>query len=251
MLGIASLGTIELELARFGEGRRAVVLLHDGLGSVSTWRDWPARLHARTGAPVVAYSRAGYGRSPPVPLPRPLDYMQREGRDLPRVLDAMGVDEAVLVGHSDGASIAIVAAATSSRVVGLALLAPHVFVEDVTVAAIATARDAHARGALRERLARHHVNADVAFRGWCDAWLDPGFRAWTIVSHLADVRVPVVVVQGDADPYGTLAQVDAIRAGVRGPFRAVVLPGVGHAPQREREDETTAAVVDLVRAAGV
>jgi pimeloyl-ACP methyl ester carboxylesterase len=236
-----------LEIARFGEGRRAVVVLHEGLGSVSTWRGWPERLHARCGAPVVAYSRAGYGRSPPVPLPRPLDYMQREARDLPRVLDAMGVDEAVLVGHSDGASIAIVCAATSPRVLGLALIAPHVFVEDVTVASIAAARREYEHGSLRERLARHHANVDVAFRGWCDAWLDPAFGEWNITEHLPNVRVPVLVVQGDADPYGTLAQVDAIREGVRGPFEAIILAGAAHAPWREREEETTTAVCTLVR----
>jgi pimeloyl-ACP methyl ester carboxylesterase len=235
-----------------GEHAPTIVLLHEGLGSVSTWRDWPARLARETGYGVLVFSRAGYGASDPVRLPRPLDYMEREGRDvLPALLDQAGVRRALLVGHSDGGSIAIVHAATDSpggRVRGLVLMAPHVICEDVSVRAIAAAREEYLHGNLRARLERHHGrNVDVAFWGWNRAWLDPGFRAFDLTGYLPDVRVPAVVVQGDADPYGTLAQVDLIERLAAGPVERLVLPGVGHAPHKERPEETTAAVVTLAR----
>lgn len=229
-----------------------IVLLHEGLGSVSTWRDWPERLARATGAGVLVFSRPGYGASDPVPLPRPLDYMEREGRDvLPAVLDQAGVRRALLVGHSDGGSIALVHAATEApggRVRGLALLAPHVICEDVSVRAIAATREEYVHGGLRARLERHHgANVDVAFWGWSRAWLDPGFRAFDLTGYLPAVCVPTVVVQGEADPYGTLAQVELIERMAAGPVERLLLPGVGHRPQRERPEETTAAVVALAR----
>jgi pimeloyl-ACP methyl ester carboxylesterase len=233
-----------------------IVLLHEGLGSVSTWRTWPARLARETGCAVLAYSRAGYGRSDPTPVPRPLDYMEREGRDvLPRMLDAAGVGRALLVGHSDGGSIALVHAATEratspssapARLLGLVLLAPHVVCEDVSVRSIEVAREEYLHGELRARLERHHgANVDVAFWGWNRAWLDPAFRAFDLTGYLPDVRVPTVVLQGERDPYGTARQVELIAAGCGGPVTVTMLPGVGHAPQREAEDATTAAVVEL------
>ena len=231
---------------------RAIVLLHEGLGCVAMWRDFPKRLAVQTGRTVLAYSRAGYGASDPVPLPRPLTYMHHEGqRVLGAVLEEAGVHEAVLVGHSDGGSIALVHAADADpagRVRGMLLLAPHVFCEDISVRAITEAKDAYEHGDLRARLLRYHGdNVDVAFWGWNGAWLDPGFRAWDLTPLLPRVRADVVVMQGDADPYGTLAQVDAIERGL-GPsssFRRVVLEGVGHAPWREREPETLAEIAVL------
>jgi len=238
-----------------GDAALTIVLLHEGLGSVSTWRAWPARIARESGCTVLAYSRAGHGRSDPTPVPRPLDYMEREGRDvLPRVLDAAGVTAAtsvLLVGHSDGGSIALVHAATeratsSSRLRGLVLLAPHVVCEDVSVRAIEAAREEYLHGDLRARLERHHgANVDVSFWGWNRAWLDPAFRAFDLTGYLPDVRVPTVVLQGERDPYGTARQVELIAAGCGGPVQATMLPGVGHAPQREAEDATTAAVVGL------
>jgi len=230
-----------------------LVLLHEGLGCVGLWRDWPAELARATGLGVLAYSRWGYGASDPRPAPWPLTYMHDDGRDaLPAVLDAAGVGDCVLVGHSDGGSIAIVGAGTGRtgpRVRGLALLAAHVFCEDLSVASIAAAREAYLHGDLRARLARHHGdNVDGAFWGWNQAWLDPGFRAWNLEEYLPGIEVPALIVQGEDDPYGTLAQVDAIARGVRGPATRLILPGCGHAPHRERPAETTAAIVELTRA---
>jgi pimeloyl-ACP methyl ester carboxylesterase len=246
---------IELDIAgariaaAWWDGDRAappLVLLHEGLGCVEQWRDVPARVAAVTGRRVFAYDRLGYGRSAPVTLPRPLDYMEREGRDvLPRVLDAAGIDRAVLVGHSDGASIAIVFAAEHpARTEALVLEAPHVFVEDLSVASIAKAKEEYEHGPLRAALAKYHADVDVAFRGWNDAWLDPSFRSWSLTSYVARIRAPVLVVQAEDDPYGTLAQVDAITS-VTGAER-LVFPTGGHAPHRTRAEETIDAIARFV-----
>jgi len=233
-----------------------IVMLHEGLGSVAAWRDWPAVLAERTGLGVLVYSRWGYGESEPVEVPRPLTYMHDEARvALPEVLAAAGVREAILLGHSDGGSIALIYAGTRAargsgapRLLGLALLAPHVFCEEISVEAIARAREAYLEGDLRDRLARHHRDVDGAFWGWNRAWLDPGFRAWNLEEFLPSIDVPVLVVQGEADPYGTLAQVDAIERGVRGPFTRRIFDRSGHAPQKDRPEETTAEVAAFVRA---
>lgn len=238
------------------EAGPTIVMLHEGLGSVAGWRDWPERLVRETGLGVLVYSRWGYGGSDPVEPPRPLSYMHDEALvALPEVLRAAGVREAILVGHSDGASIALIYAGSpiskedgAPRLLGLALLAPHVFCEDLSVEAIMRAREAYLGGDLRARLARHHgANVDGAFWGWNRAWLDPGFRAWNLEEFLPGIEVPVLVVQSEADPYGTLAQMEAIERGVGGPFTRLILADCGHAPQKDRPEETTAAVVDLVR----
>ncbi len=252
------MGAHALELARFEpasgpRGATSILLLHEGLGCVGLWRDWPAELAERTRCPVFAYSRLGYGASDPVPLPRPLDYMEREAAgDLPRVLDALALDHVVLVGHSDGASIALVHAAldgerSSPRVAGIVLLAPHLFAEDLSVASIARAKEAFATGDLRARLAKWHgANVEGAFRGWNDAWLDPEFRKWNLERFVPRVRVPILVVQGEDDEYGTLAQVDAIERSARVPVETLVLPACGHAPQKDAREPTTAAIVRFV-----
>jgi pimeloyl-ACP methyl ester carboxylesterase len=234
-----------------------LVFLHEGLGSVSAWRDFPGRLAAATGMGALVYSRWGYGKSDPVTLPRPLSYMQDEAlASLPEVLDQAGVRSCVLVGHSDGGSIALVFAASelpqAARVRALVLEAPHVFVEDVSVKSIADARTAYETGDLRQRLARHHgPNVDGAFRGWNDAWLDPGFRAWNIESYLPRVRAASLVVQGEDDAYGTLAQIEAIERGSGAPVTRLVLPRCGHAPHRDRPDEVLEAVVAFLGAVGI
>jgi pimeloyl-ACP methyl ester carboxylesterase len=228
------------------------VLLHEGLGCVSLWRDFPARLAEATGLRTLAFSRAGYGASDPEPLPWPVTFMHRQALEvLGPVLDAAGIDDAVLVGHSDGASIALVHAGgadPTGRVRGLALLAPHVFCEDLTIRSIEAARDAYEHGDLRERLARHHgASVDNAFRGWNGAWLDPGFRAWSIEEYLPRVRVPVLVIQGEDDEYGTRRQLDAIAAACPGPVETLLLPGCGHSPHRDRPQETLRAIAAFVR----
>jgi pimeloyl-ACP methyl ester carboxylesterase len=223
-----------------------LVFLHEGLGSLDLWRDVPDAVRERVGRPrLLVYSRRGYGRSDPADLPRPVSYMHHEAAVvLPAVLAHFGLDRPVLVGHSDGASIALLHAGAGHPVAALVLIAPHVFVEDVTVASIAAAGRDYETTGLRARLARHHDDVDATFRGWNDIWLDPAFRAWNIEASLPGVTCPVLLVQGDADPYGTTAQLDAVESRVAGPVRRLVLPGAGHAPHLDAPE----AVVDEVAA---
>jgi pimeloyl-ACP methyl ester carboxylesterase len=248
-------GDVHLEIAWHGNARdgTTLVFLHEGLGSVGTWRDVPARVAAETGTRALVYSRRGYGGSDPVPLPRPLTYMNEEAeRSLPLLLDTLGIEDAVLVGHSDGGSIALIYAGSASehrRARGLVLLAPHVFCEQVSVDSIRKARQAFLSGNLREKLARYHgANTDNAFWGWNDAWLDPAFREWNIEDCLPRIEIPILAIQGADDPYGTLAQLDAIERGVRGSLTRLVLPGVGHDPCRDAPEATLAAIVRFIGA---
>ncbi|HXW20708.1 MAG TPA: alpha/beta hydrolase [Roseiarcus sp.] len=218
-----------------------LVLLHEGLGSVGLWGDFPGRLAATTGRRVFAYSRAGYGASSAIALPRPLDYMQREAIEvLPRVLDAIGFAQGALIGHSDGASIAAVYAGAhrDARVAALTLIAPHFVVEDMTIAAIERARQVYESGDLKPKLARWHADADITFRGWNEAWLDPGFRDFDISSYLRDVAPPVQIIQGKDDPYGSVRQIEIARARLPRPPDVTMLPSVGHAPHREAMEAT-------------
>lgn len=233
-----------------------LVFLHEGLGCAAMWRDVPARLAADTGCGALVYSRQGYGRSEPVKLPRPLDYMQREGlTTLPAVLDATGVRQAILVGHSDGASIAIVHAgavgrniSALDRVRGLILMAPHLFCEELSIQSIEQAKKEYLHGELRLRLQRHHGdNVDGAFWGWNGAWLDPRFRSFNIEEFLPTIRVPVLAIQGEADPYGTLRQIESLARSVAGPLERLILPGCGHAPHKERPEETRTKMIAFVR----
>ena len=228
----------------------ALVLLHEGLGSVGLWRDFPALLADATGLRAFAWSRAGYGRSTPITPPRPLHYMQEEAALWVRpVLDAVGIGDCVLVGHSDGASIAALYAGTvqDPRVRGLVLLAPHFFVEDICIAGIEAARERYLHGDLRARLARHHADADGAFWGWNGAWLDPGFRAWNITEAAARIRVPTLLVQGLADPYGTAEQTRVAERTIPAPVETLLLPGVGHAPHLAMAEVTRDAVARFIR----
>jgi pimeloyl-ACP methyl ester carboxylesterase len=247
-------GGRRLEYEWHGPGPEAaptLVFLHEGLGCVTTWRDFPARLAAATGLGALVYSRAGYGGSDPVPLPRPLHFMHDEALlVLPEVLDAVGAREPILVGHSDGGSIALIHAGgvPAVKVRALILEAPHVFCEDLSVRSIARARESYQTGDLRRALERHHGdNVDVAFWGWNGAWLDPGFRSWNIEESLGAIRCPALLIQGADDEYGTLAQLDAIEAGSGGPVRRLVLSECGHSPHRAQPDATLAAMADFVR----
>jgi pimeloyl-ACP methyl ester carboxylesterase len=225
-----------------------IVMLHEGLGCVALWRDFPRRFAEATGLGVFAYSRAGYGRSDSVELPRPLDYMTREAREtLPRVLDAIGFQRGILLGHSDGASIAAICAGAIEdfRVRGLVLIAPHFFTEESGLAAIAAARAAYDAGDLKRRLAKYHRDVDNAFRGWNDAWLDPGFKSWNIADVIDYWRIPVLAIQGADDPYGTLMQIREIEHRIYSPVDVEILNGCKHSPHTEQPEETLAAVVDF------
>lgn len=243
--GPLALDDVWLETACWGpspEAAPTLALLHEGLGCVSLWRDFPARLAEATGCGVFAFSRRGYGRSSPVALPRPLDYMTREAVEtLPRVLDALGLRRFALLGHSDGASIAAIYAGAFDNpgLAALALIAPHFFREAESLKAIQAAEIAFTHGDLRARLARHHDDVDGAFYGWSRAWTDPGFAAFDIAGYADRWRVPALVIQGEDDPYGTIRQVEtAARAGAR----TRLLADCRHAPQFERPDETLAAL---------
>lgn len=249
--GPLSIGTAELEYVCFGpppEQAPTLVMLHEGLGSLGLWRDWPQALAEATGWGVLAYSRAGYGRSSGTALPRPLDYMTREAEDvLGSVLDAAGIEDCVLLGHSDGATIAAIYAGSVSdmRVRGLILMAPHFFTEPSGLAAIRAAGDAYEAGDLKARLARHHDDPDMAFRGWHGAWTDPGFANWNVADCIDHWRIPCLAIQGEDDSYGTAAQIEEIDSRIYSPFEALMLPGCGHAPHQDKPVETTEAIAEF------
>ena len=230
-----------------GRGPRAIVLLHEGLGCVGLWRDFPETLSDACGLPVFAYSRPNYGASSAsAALPRPVRYMHDEAMLLPEVLRAAGIGDPIFFGHSDGASIAILHAA-ARPVRALVLEAPHVFAEELSLRSIAKAREAYERGDLRARLARWHEHVDAAFWGWNGPWLHPGFRGWNLTGCLPSISAPALLIQGEADEYGTVAQVDAIVRGLRGRAETLLLPGVGHAPHKDREADVLAATTRFVK----
>jgi pimeloyl-ACP methyl ester carboxylesterase len=249
--GFVTIGGKRMECVCHGpapDRARTIVLLHEGLGCIALWRDFPARLAAATGLGVFAYSRAGYGQSDSVELPRPLDYMTREASEtLPALLDAIGFRSGILLGHSDGASIAALYAGSVEdfRVRGLVLIAPHFFTEASGLAAIRAARQAYATGDLRWKLAKYHRDVDAAFRGWNDAWLDPGFETWNIADAIDYWRIPTLAIQGDADPYGTLAQIREMETRAYSPVDVEILGGCKHSPHTERPEETLGVVANF------
>jgi pimeloyl-ACP methyl ester carboxylesterase len=251
--GMLDLGDQQLEYRWVGPrpaDAPTCVLLHEGLGSAGLWGDFLDRLAAATGLGVLAYSRAGYGASSTISLPRPLNYMEREGINvLPRLLQAVGFQRGLLIGHSDGASIATIYAGNveDHRIAGLVLMAPHFFVEDSGLEAIARARDAYERGDLRPRLARWHKDVDAAFRGWNGAWLDPEFRKWDITDALAYIRVPVAILQGVDDQYGTRRQLEVAEEECYCPVEVTLMEGVQHTPHREATEETLRVIADFMR----
>jgi pimeloyl-ACP methyl ester carboxylesterase len=234
--------------ARGREGAPALVLLHEGLGSLDLWRSFPALLRDATDGPaLLVYSRHGYGRSGPAVMPRPVDYMHYEADVvLPALLDRYELESPILVGHSDGASIALLYAGAGRAVAALVAIAPHVFVEDITVDSIAAARTEYESADLRDRMAKYHDDVDATFRGWNDVWLSAPFRSWNIENRVSTIACPLLLVQGEMDTYGTLAQLDAIERGVRGPVQRVVVAGAGHAPHLEAPDHTLAVVSRFV-----
>src|SRR5258708_26098842 len=242
--GFLDLGAQSLEYRMIGprpDHGSTLVLLHEGLGSAGLWGDFPEKLSAATGAGVFVYSRAGYGQSSKAALPRPLSYMHDEAtQTLPRLLDAIGFRRGLLVGHSDGASIASIYAGSvqDHRVRGLALIAPHFIVEDVTIRSIAEFRDAYDHTDLRVRLRRWHADVDHTVHGWSDVWLTNDFRAWDISGPLAYIRVPILILQGQDDQYGTQRQIEIAQEECYCPVEIALLPGIMHAPHREAPEET-------------
>ncbi len=250
-------GGVALEIQRVtgsGGGRKApLVFLHEGLGSVAMWRDWPAQVCAQAGREGIVFSRRGYGHSEPVPDVRGAgrlqpDYMHREAFDvLPQLLAELGVEQPVLVGHSDGGSIALLHASRLA-VSACIVMAPHVIVEDVSVRAIEQAREAFETGGLRERLARYHADVDVAFWQWNDIWLSAGFRSFDIRGDCRRIAAPVLAIQGLDDPYGTMRQIEEI-APTAGRFEMLKLPQCGHSPHKDQPQATAQALVRFLAAA--
>jgi pimeloyl-ACP methyl ester carboxylesterase len=224
-----------------GAARKAptLVFLHEGLGCVGMWRDFPEQLAQLTGCPAFAYSRQGYGHSTPCALPRPLDYMHREALEvLPEVLTAAGIEDHILIGHSDGGSIALINAGGNpgAGLRGLITMAPHVFCEALSIRSIMQIKQDFTDGGLRSALAKyHHDNTDCAFWGWNDVWLDPDFLAWNIEEYLPAIRVPQLILQGEEDQYGTVAQAQAVIQLASAPTELHMLADCGHSPYKEQQ----------------
>ena len=229
-----------------------LVFLHEGLGCVAMWRDFPARLAAATGCGALVYSRLGYGRSDPCALPRPVRYMHDEGLAvLPALLEVAQVRECVLVGHSDGGSIGIIYAGgtPAAPLRGLITEAAHVFCEDLTLRSIRRAGEAYEQGGLRSRLRKYHGdNTDCAFQGWYGAWTHPEFRDWDLQEYLPRIRVPLLAIQGQDDQYGTCAQAEAIARQAGAGAQMLMLPDCGHAPHRDQPDAALKAMAAFVAA---
>jgi pimeloyl-ACP methyl ester carboxylesterase len=220
-------------------GRPALVFLHEGLGSVAMWRDAPAAVAARTGCPALVYSRHGYGESDPLTAPRAADFMRHEARQvLPEVLRALSLDDVLLIGHSDGATIALEYLAAGLPARAAIVLAPHVVEEEQTWRPIEKLVGTWGRDGLRERLARYHRDPDGAFRGWSEAWLSPAMREWDLVPRLATIRCPILAIQGEDDIYGSMVHVEQIAAASGGPVTIAKLAGCGHDPFREQPERT-------------
>lgn len=227
-----------------------LVFLHEGLGSVEMWRDFPQNVVAATGCPALVYSRRGYGQSDPLAGPRPVDYLHHEAqRVLPQVLVALGIADPILIGHSDGASIALLYAGSQiGPVAGVVAMAPHVFVEEVTITAIAQVREVFKTSGLGARLGRYHRDAAQAFWGWNDIWLSPAFRDWNIEDVVTKIAAPILVIQGHGDEYATRAQCDSIAAHAKVPCTLAMLDNCRHSPHRDQPQATRDAIADFVAA---
>jgi len=239
-----------LEVHRIpGGGHHAaeLVFLHEGLGSISHWKSFPARVAAATGLPVVVYSRYGSGNSDLLEEPRPVTYMHDEGlKALPELITKLNLEAPILIGHSDGASIALIYAGVHNRVRGLVLLAPHVFVEDLSVKSIAEAKVKFETTNLPEKLGRYHRDAARTFWGWNNIWLDPDFRRWNIEEYLPRITCPILVIQGLDDQYGTMAQPEAIARQSRGPVEILRLTNCRHSAHRDRPDAVLERIAQFV-----
>jgi pimeloyl-ACP methyl ester carboxylesterase len=225
-----------------------LVFLHEGLGSIGQWRDFPERIARGTRLPAVVYARYGYGQSDLLEQPFGVDFMHREALDfLPGLLRALGIERPILVGHSDGASIALIHAGAGHPLDALVALAPHVFVEDISIGGIVAAKQTFESTDLREKLARYHRDPVKTFYGWNDAWLAPAFRSWNIEQYLPAIKCPLLAIQGYGDEYGSMAQLDAIARQAGGPVELLKLEDCGHSPHKDQPEKVTQAVVDFVR----
>ncbi|MBU0724891.1 MAG: alpha/beta hydrolase [Alphaproteobacteria bacterium] len=234
-------------------GTPTLVFLHEALGSIRLWRDFPAALVAATGLPALVYERPGHGCSDPLSLPRGKEYLHIEAEQvLPQVLAAAGVDRPLLVGHSDGGSIALLyAAAFPDRAVAVITEAAHVFVEDVTVAGVRQATELYRTTDLPQRLAKYHgSNTDILYRAWAETWTSEAFRDWNIEDRLPRITCPLLVLQGQDDEYATLRQVDAICTGSGGPATPLAIPDCAHEPHRQQRAAVLAAMTDFVARVG-
>lgn len=236
------------------DGRRSagptLVFLHEGLGSIAQWRDFPEALVRATGLPALVYDRTGHGGSPSLPGPRTMDYLEAEAiQVLPSVLAACGLDSPILVGHSDGATIALLFAARFPDLPRAILAeAAHVFLEPVTLAGLRGAREAFQTGPLRVQLARFHGDkVDALFHGWNDTWLAPESRHWDMTPLLTDIRAPLLMIQGEDDEYGSPAQVHAVLSRVAGPAESLLIPGCGHVPHVQARERVLERAVAFLR----
>lgn len=250
--GTLSAGGKTLEYACVGPPPGAaptIVMLHEGLGCLALWKDWPDRIATATGCGVLAYSRAGYGQSAAADLPRPLTYMTQEALTvLPDVLNHAGCQQVIHFGHSDGGTIAALHAGLSgdARLLGAILIAPHFFVEDITVAAIRHGRELFDTIGIADRLQAYHADAEATFHGWADVWLDPNARSWNVAGCLNAIRVPVLAIQGTEDEFGTLAQIDEIEARVPATVERLILTQCRHAPHLDQPDAVLGALTRFV-----
>jgi pimeloyl-ACP methyl ester carboxylesterase len=232
------------------ENRPTLLLLHEGLGSVTMWRHFPEKLATATGCRVIVWSRAGYGGSEPYPEPRTPRYMHREGEEmLPALIEALGIERPILIGHSDGGSIALICAGAHPGLpLGVAVMAPHEFVEEETLAGIRAARKVWDETDWPQKLARYHRDAARVFSDWNDCWLSPPFRDWNIEEYLPKITCPILAIQGEDDEYATMRQIDAIAEQVPG-TQLLKLSQCGHSPQRDQEAVVLSALADFVRRA--
>jgi pimeloyl-ACP methyl ester carboxylesterase len=243
--------SLEYQRIEADASRPVLVFLHEGLGSIGQWRDFPRKVVDATGCPALLYSRYGYGQSDVLAGPRAVDFMHEEAqRVLPELLHRLGVTQPILVGHSDGASIALIHAgsAGAGQVRGLAVMAPHVLFEDKNIEGILAARQAFESTDLPARLGKYHRDPAKTFYGWNDVWLSPAFRQWNIEAFLPAIQCPVLAIQGHEDAYGTMAHLDSIAARVQGPCELLKLEQCAHTPFREQPVRTLEAVARFVNA---
>lgn len=253
--GVLNIDGLFIEYRKFS-GTKAgpmIVLLHEGLGSVSAWKDFPEHLCKVTGLSVFLYSRAGYGNSSPIELPRSVDFHSDEAvRVLPKILDAAEIERCILLGHSDGASIATIYASAKSldnQAERLILLAPHIFAEEKCVTAVEQAIKAYEKGNLRKALRKFHgKNTECAFRGWSGVWTDLEFSCWSIEEHLPLIKIPVLAIRGEDDPYNTVSHLDGITEKVSGEVECFNLSNCAHAPHKEQEEQVLMLIEKFLQA---